>query len=661
MATSQKDSSLSKLFYCLTPYNEYILRRASEDKINCYSKTISTMISSLERMDRSIIGIVYKNGDQIDEMLNVYSSIHYSKYTRNVIKFDIYKALRVCSNMNDIIDGIRGMYSLSMSDDNYSVPVIVLENFDEFLNPQLAGNLGTVILKNICDIKNVKLILTGTQAGFDKAQKDYPYIYNNIKLVNTPSISKIDTLRMLNNDLPHIKHMYGVSKCPVNMCQFIVDASDKYVKAKVFPGKAYDLMNDVLSMIKYSKIKLDGSMMAEYKSLLDRLDKERALYIKCSASDEIQRQTIEKNIDTLSSKVEKIEHDLFNKNTSIEITSREMIECVADILDIESSTLTDDKLTLLRTLEPNIMKKVKGQDDAVNKLVASIKRSKLGLNKKMKTIGNFFFIGPSGVGKTELAKTLARELYGSEDKLIRLDMSEFSAEIDVSKLLGSAPGYIGYGTSGLLINKLKNSSGGVILFDEIEKAHDKIMDTLLQLLDEGFITSSTGEKVYCNNYVIIFTSNIGVKDSKNIIKQVGFNVDASSMTKKEEDVIMKAFRNKFKPEFINRLDQVCFFDDLDFDTMEQIFDNEFNECISGTKDIIPNCMISITPDAKKYIIEKAVEEKMGARPLYRLIQNEVCTKLADHILDDSVTIGDMIEIDYNDTSSLYIKQGVGIG
>jgi len=645
----EANQSFNRIFRCFKIYNSYEGSSFTNNRYKVFEKDISLLISELERRDKSIVGLTYNNGESIQEFIEMYSVSHYNKYKRTIVSFDFNMSIREFKDVNEIINHLQKILSMNA----IMQSVIVIENFDEMLNPQLMGSYGVAMLKGMFSVSNAKIILTGLQSGFDKLSKDFPYLYNDLTMLRLSTMTKQDTLSVLNEDFELFKQSYKIGKCPNNICEFIVNAADKYVKDKSFPGKAYQLMHEVLSLIKFKKSDVDTELYYKYIDMLSELDDLKTKFL--NENDDLVRETLAKNVDTLTRKAKRLEKKFFNnKDESTNFDSSDLIECASTVLGIENSILSDDKLTTLKSLESNIKKKVKGQDEAVSKLVDSIKRSKLGLNKKMKTIGNFFFIGPSGVGKTELAKTLTRELYGSEDKLIRLDMSEFSAEVDVSKLLGAAPGYIGFGTSGVLVNKLKQSPDGVILFDEVEKAHSKIMDTLLQLLDEGFITSSTGEKIYCNNYVIIFTSNIGVKESKNLIKQVGFNVDTSSITKREEEVIMKAFKDKFRPEFINRLDQICFFSDLDFDTMSKIFNNEFEECIAGAKDILPNCNIIVTDDAKKYIIEKAVAEKMGARPLYRLIQNEICSKLADKIINDGNTINDTLKIDIKE-SALYVN------
>ena len=242
---------------------------------------------------------------------------------------------------------------------------------------------------------------------------------------------------------------------------------------------------------------------------------------------------------------------------TIDVTEEDILESLGEILGVQMSRLDEDKAKFLRDMPDELKKYVIGQDNAVDTIVKNIRRNQLGLRKTSHSAGNFMFIGSTGVGKTFLAKQLAKYLYGSEENLLRLDMSEFQAEIDVSKLLGSAPGYVGYKESGLLVKGLAKKGETVVLFDEIEKAHPKIYDVLLQLLDEGFVTGSDGKKVDATKALIIFTSNIGVKEAQKMANPLGFsNHMDEKRNEKKEEIIRKALKNRFSPEFLNRLDRM---------------------------------------------------------------------------------------------------------
>ena len=245
------------------------------------------------------------------------------------------------------------------------------------------------------------------------------------------------------------------------------------------------------------------------------------------------------------------------------------------------------------------------------------------------------FIGSTGVGKTYLAKQLAKYLYGSEDNLLRLDMSEFQAEIDVSKLLGSAPGYIGYKESGLLVKGLAKKGETVVLFDEIEKAHPKIYDVLLQLLDEGFVTGSDGKKVDATKALIIFTSNIGVKEAQKMSAPLGFTNNAEEKkNERKEEIIRKALKNRFSPEFLNRLDNICYFNSLSRDTLKSILHKELDESNNNIK-AITGKTVKLSPEVEDWILDTVEKEDNGARPIIRVIQQNIEENISDMIINDS--------------------------
>ena len=248
------------------------------------------------------------------------------------------------------------------------------------------------------------------------------------------------------------------------------------------------------------------------------------------------------------------------------------------------------------------------------------------------------FIGSTGVGKTFLAKQLAKYLYGSEENLLRLDMSEFQAEIDVSKLLGSAPGYVGYKESGLLVKGLAKKGETVVLFDEIEKAHPKIYDVLLQLLDEGFVTGSDGKKVDATKALIIFTSNIGVKEAQKMANPLGFSnhVDEKRNEKKEE-IIRKALKNRFSPEFLNRLDNICYFNPLSKDTLKSILQNELDASNVNIK-AITGKIVKLSKEVEEWILDKVEKEDNGARPIIRIIQQHIEEAISDMVIGEDPLI-----------------------
>jgi ATP-dependent Clp protease ATP-binding subunit ClpC len=313
----------------------------------------------------------------------------------------------------------------------------------------------------------------------------------------------------------------------------------------------------------------------------------------------------------------------------------DILEAIGDIVGVKMSRLDKNKVSFLQNMPVEIKKSVIGQDEVIDKICKNITRNKLGLRKSAHSMGNFIFIGSTGVGKTHLAKQIARYLYGSEDNLLRFDMSEYQSEIDVSKLLGSAPGYVGYKESGLLVKRLAKYPESVVLFDEIEKAHPKIYDVLLQLLDEGFITGSDGNKVDATKSLIIFTSNVGVRSAKQFSSPIGYSNDMDSVKNKHrEDIIRKALNKRFSPEFLNRLDNICYFNNLDRDTLKSILHKEIKDMNENIKTICGKS-VELTEEVETWILDKVETEENGARPIIRHLQQNIEEELSTMIIEDN--------------------------
>ena len=302
-----------------------------------------------------------------------------------------------------------------------------------------------------------------------------------------------------------------------------------------------------------------------------------------------------------------------------------------------------NKLSKLTSL---VKENIIGQDKAIEKVVRSIQRNRAGLKDPKKPIGSFIFLGQTGVGKTQLAKILAKELFDSEEALIRVDMSEYMEKFAVSRLIGAPPGYVGYEDGGQLTEKIRRKPYAVVLLDEIEKAHPDIFNMLLQVLDDGFLTDSLGRKIDFTNCVIIMTSNIGVKKIQDFGSGVGFGTTAK---KSQEDLfsrktIMNSLQKKFAPEFLNRIDEVIIFNSLSKENIHQIIDIELSKLYLRIEEL--GYKIKLSKKAKDFLADKGYDKKYGARPLKRTIQKHVEDLIASEILNSMINEGDTINIDY---------------
>jgi ATP-dependent Clp protease ATP-binding subunit ClpC len=300
----------------------------------------------------------------------------------------------------------------------------------------------------------------------------------------------------------------------------------------------------------------------------------------------------------------------------------------------------------LLNMDKELMGKVIGQDAAVSKVVKAIKRNRIGIKDKNKPVGSFIFLGQTGVGKSLLAKLLAEHIFGDADSLIRMDMSEYMEKHSVSKLIGPPPGYVGYDQGGQLTEKVRRKPHCVILFDEIEKAHEDVFNVLLQLLDEGHLTDGLGRKVNFKNALIILTSNIGVSEVNSFGKSMGFETGNSIFNeeKKNREIIEKALKKKFKPEFLNRIDEAIIFNSLNPEDINKIIYVEIGKLEKRINELHYN--LKISDSAIEFLAKEGYDETYGARPLSRTITHYVEDSIADEILNDFVNEGDTIFIDY---------------
>ena len=305
-------------------------------------------------------------------------------------------------------------------------------------------------------------------------------------------------------------------------------------------------------------------------------------------------------------------------------------------------------------MSDDIKRYIIGQDEAIDKITRAIRRSRVGLKEPNRPIGSFIFVGPTGVGKTLLAKKLAENMFGSADSLIRIDMSEFMEKFSVSRLVGAPPGYVGYEQGGQLTEKVRRKPYSIILFDEIEKANSDVFNVLLQVLDEGFITDSLGRKIDFKNTVIIMTSNAGTRQLKDFGKGIGFNTEENDNKQYAHTITQKALEKIFAPEFLNRIDEIIQFNPLKKADINKIILLELNKLSNRCKEI--GYTISLTEKAIDYLADKGYNQQYGARPLQRTIQNEVEDLIVEQLLDKRSFENNVIEIDFDENNkNLIIK------
>ena len=333
-------------------------------------------------------------------------------------------------------------------------------------------------------------------------------------------------------------------------------------------------------------------------------------------------------------------------NDKRNIVTDDMIsEVVSMMTGIPVSKVSENEITKLLAMGTELANCVIGQSDAIDKVVSSIKRNRTGIRKQSKPIGSFLFIGPTGVGKTELAKCLAEKVFGSQDAIIRVDMSEYSEKFNISKLIGAPPGYVGYNEGGQLTEKVKNKPYSLVLFDEIEKAHPDIFNVMLQLLDEGYLTDANGRKINFKNTIIIMTSNIGLKEVQDFGTKIGFNDSETESAANSKSIIEKNLKKTFKPEFINRLDEIVYFNYLSQDDVIKIIELRLKDFENHLKEI--GFTLKIDKKIKEFILEKGFNKLYGAREIQRTIQKYVEDPISDEMLRKQMPKSGKIGLTYN--------------
>lgn len=414
-----------------------------------------------------------------------------------------------------------------------------------------------------------------------------------------------------------------------------IGLSERYINDRNLPDKAIDVLDEACS-----KVSLRGYKIPENLEKLEQVLQEMLVRKEeeIKAGNFAEASVIQQEQEDVVKKLERLKKRFQTSQEKQElfVTEEDIAAVVSSWTKIPVQKLTESEGTRLRKLEQTLHKRVIGQEEAVTAVAKAVKRGRIGIKSPNRPVGSFLFLGPTGVGKTELAKTLAEALFGKDDAMIRVDMSEYMEKHSVSKMIGSPPGYVGHDEGGQLSEKVRRNPYSVVLFDEIEKAHPDVFNILLQVLDDGHITDSQGRKVDFRNTVIIMTSNAGAKAIVEP-KKLGFAAkeDAAEDYKKMKNNVMEEVKRLFRPEFLNRIDETIVFHSLNEEHMKKIVGlmcREFSERVKKQM----NIKLTIRDSVKKYIVEKGTDKKYGARPLRRAIQNELEDRLAEAILDGEV-------------------------
>ena len=544
----------------------------------------------------------------------------------------------VSLDMNSLVAGTkyRGQFEERMKviiEELQTTPNIILF-IDEIHTLIGAGNSSgsldaSNILKPALSRGDIQCVGATTLDEYRKSfEKDGALERRFQKVIVDPS-SKEETLEILKMSKLKYEEHHKVSYDDKTLNLF-VELADRYITDREFPDKAFDILDEVGSRMQIDvklpqvieNLKLDISNIKKQK--VDVIKKQN--YEQAAELRDKERIVLNKLDD------EKKKFDEFLKNSKRNIPEELIYEVVSNMTKIPISNINVDEKNNLINLSSNLNSKVIGQENAVNKISKAIRRNRIGIKDPNKPIGSFIFLGSTGVGKTYLAKQLAKEIFGSPDNMIRVDMSEYQEKHTISRLIGSPPGYVGYDEGGQLTEQVKNKPYSVILFDEIEKAHKDIFSTLLQLLDDGHITDALGRKINFKNCLIIMTSNIGVKKLQDFGTGMGFKTNKSDVVLEEEkqDVLKKELKKFFSPEFLNRIDDVVIFNSLEKSHIDQITKLEIDKLLSRVLE--KNYIFYYTQDLIEYISKVGFDETFGARPIKRAIQEKIEDLISEKIL-----------------------------
>jgi ATP-dependent Clp protease ATP-binding subunit ClpC len=454
-----------------------------------------------------------------------------------------------------------------------------------------------------------------------------------------------ETLAILNNIKPKYEDHHNVIYTPESLAACVA-LTQRYITDRHLPDKAIDALDEVGARVHITNINVPQAIL-DIEEKIEEIKNEKNRVVRSQKYEEAAklRDTERQLLEQLEAAKKAWEEE--TKNNRQVVSEDNVAEVVAMMTGVPVQRIAQNEGAKLMKMYDEIHDKVIGQDDAIRKIVKAIQRNRAGLKDPNKPIGSFIFLGPTGVGKTQLAKVLSRYLFDTEDAMIRIDMSEYMEKFAISRLIGAPPGYVGYEEGGQLTERVRRRPYSVVLLDEIEKAHPDVFNLLLQVLDDGHITDSLGRRIDFRNTIIIMTSNIGSRQLKDFGTGVGFNTSArmASAETSARGVIENALKKAFAPEFLNRIDDVIMFNQLGREHIHQIIDIELKNLYKRLEEL--GYKIKVSEDAKDFISDKGYDSNFGARPLKRAIQKYLEDPLAEEIIKNKLSEGDTIDIGFD--------------
>lgn len=465
------------------------------------------------------------------------------------------------------------------------------------------------------------------------------------KIILEPATPE-ETLDILNNikDKYEDHHAVKYNDEAIKAC---VAMSNRYISDRCLPDKAIDVMDEAGARLHIQNIHVPEELVAVEEAIAEQEKLKVEAIRNQQYNDAAKYRDQIKELEEQRQLIQKTWENSVNENRP-DVTEDTVAEVIAMMTGVPVQRIAKNEGERLMSMATELQGVVIGQDESVVKVAKAIRRNRAGLKDPNKPIGTFIFLGPTGVGKTYLAKVLAEYLFDSQDAIIRIDMSEYMEKHTVSRLIGAPPGYVGYEEGGQLTEKVRRKPYSIVLLDEIEKAHHDVYNVLLQVFDEGQLTDGMGRKVDFKNTIIIMTSNVGTRELKDFGTGMGFSTEATKAAEQKvaQGILEKALKATFAPEFLNRVDDVIYFNSLDKEDIGKIIDIELKKVLQRVKDL--NVEISITEKAKNFLVDNGWDANYGARPLKRTIQKYVEDVLAEEILNMTLVSGDSVELDYDE-------------
>lgn len=494
----------------------------------------------------------------------------------------------------------------------------VLRNSNRDTDADLSSSLGMLLSGG-----EVCVIATTTQKDYHTAVESRPQIARKFQKIIIEPASEEETINILESNKHYYEDFHGVTYSN-DLIQNIVKLANRYITTRRLPDSALDLMDTVGAHVSLNNE--EDSLLLYYKKQLKEVENTKSILLNQGKFEDIDDALWLEN--ELKQKIADFKRDKKKNLRSHKVTEDEVFETLSEMVKIPVGKLSTSEKEKVAHIDDILKQSIIGQDEAIESICRVIKRHKIGLGDKSKTQGVFLCCGPTGVGKTLLAKKLAEEIYGDEKALVRIDMSEYSEKNSIAKLTGAAPGYIGYDNGGQLTEAIKNKQYCVLLLDEIEKANEEVYNIFLQLFDEGRLTDSSGQIVNFKNIIVIMTSNIGAKAVSDFGKGMGFTPDTAN---KKQSIIAKELKNKFTPEFLNRIDNIVYFNSLEKEDLNKITELELNKLDKRLNELEYN--LSYNEDVVNYITSLSVTNiELGARPIIRLVQENIEDMITDLML-----------------------------